>query len=55
MRLAYVFIVGMIYYFINNYSDIILQTLVVHPFSLSWFDCNKALVSNNLERGVFDV
>ena len=55
IRLAYVFIVGMIYYFINNYSDIILQTLVVHPFSLSWFDCNKALVSNNLERGDLDV
>ena len=55
MTFSYAFIVGMIYYFINNYSDIILQTLVVHPFSLSWFDCNKALVSKNLERGVIDV
>ena len=55
MTFAYVFIVGVIYYCINNYSDIFSQTLVVHPFSLAWFDSNKALVSNNLERGVFGV
>ena len=55
MTFAYVFIVGLIYDCINNYSDIILQTLVVHPFSLSLFDSNNTLVSNNLERGVFCV
>jgi len=55
MTFAYVFIVGLIYYCIDNYSDIFSQTLVAHPFSLSLFDSNNALVSNNLERGVFGV
>ena len=55
MTFSYVVIVGMIEYWINNYYAIISDTLVVHPFSLSWFDSNKELVSNNLERGVLGV